>query len=210
MVALRAAFALFVSIATAFFQAGHARAQPDTESSLVDGRGRTLTVQQSDTVLNGVYSLDRDRSTREWFQSARGHYRVVGSAAETFEGSLELGYQIGFPWSQDVVFNFRYTTPNVLIDQGDLAAPSFGLNSVSTPDLLPGMSVSADLHNGPGIQEVSILSVDVTGPSGGVAVSNAHGTVARAAGGVLLRLFVRLTSSTGDSVSTYSEPWSMN
>ncbi len=209
-VALRAAFALFAPLATALMEAGYARGQSDTELSLVDGRGRTLTVQQFDTVLNGVFSLDRNSSTREWFHSVRGQYRVVGPAAETFEGRLELGYQLGFPWSQGVTFNFRYTTPNILIDQGELAVPSFGLNSVTTPDLLPAMSVSADLHNGPGIQEIAIVSVDLTGPSGGVALSNAHGVITGVAGGVLLRPFARLTSSTGDSVSTYGEPWSLS
>ncbi|MCW2592636.1 MAG: porin, partial [Mycobacterium sp.] len=42
------------------------------------------------------------------------------------------------------------------------------------------------------------------------AVSNAHGTVTGAAGGVLLRPFGRLIASTGDSVTTYGEPWNMN
>jgi MspA len=49
--------------------------------------------------------------------------------------------------------------------------------------------------------------VDVKGPARGVAVSNPHGTVA--AGGVLLRPFARLIASTGDSVTTYGEPWNM-
>ncbi|WP_235734330.1 MspA family porin, partial [Mycolicibacterium austroafricanum] len=48
------------------------------------------------------------------------------------------------------------------------------------------------------------------GPGGSVAVSNAHGTVTGAAGGVLLRPFARLISSTGDSVTTYGAPWNMN
>jgi hypothetical protein len=64
--------------------------------------------------------------------------------------------------------------------------------------------------NGPGIQEVATFSVDVSGPNGSVAVSNAHGTVTGAAGGVLLRPFARLISKSGDSVTTYAEPWNMN
>ena len=43
-----------------------------------------------------------------------------------------------------------------------------------------------------------------------VAVANTHGTVTGAAGGVLLRPFARLISGTGDSVTTYGEPWNMN
>ena len=83
------------------------------------------------------------------------------------------------------------------------------LGSVITPNLFPGVSISADLGNGPGIQEVATFSVDVSGPQGGVAVSNAHGTVTGAAGGVLLRPFARLISKAGDSVTTYGEPWDM-
>ena len=129
--------------------------------------------------------------------------------ADAFEGTLELGYQIGFPWSLGVGINFSYTTPNILIDDGNLS----GLNpfgSVITPNLFPGVSISADLGNGPGIQEVATFSVDVAGPHGKVAVSNAHGTVTGAAGGVLLRPFARLISKAGDSVTTYGEPWNMN
>ena len=49
--------------------------------------------------------------------------------------------------------NFSYTTPNILLDDVNLS----GLNpfgSVITPNLFPGVSISADLGNGPGIQEV--------------------------------------------------------
>ncbi|MCV7016820.1 MspA family porin, partial [Mycolicibacterium aichiense] len=84
------------------------------------------------------------------------------------------------------------------------------LGSVITPNLFPGVSISADLGNGPGIQEVATFSVDVEGPNGSVAVANAHGTVTGAAGGVLLRPFARLISKAGDSVTTYGEPWNMN
>ena len=58
--------------------------------------------------------------------------------------------------------------------------------------------------------EVATFSVDVSGANGAVAVSNAHGTVTGAAGGVLLRPYARLISKDGDSVTTYGEPWNMN
>ncbi|MGV0875506.1 MspA family porin, partial [Mycolicibacterium sp. XJ879] len=87
-----------------------------------------------------------------------------------------------------------------LFDQAPLFLPIPGNdffldNFITTPNLFPGASISADLGNGPGIQEVATFSVDVKGPEGGVAVSNAHGTVTGAAGGVLLRPFARLISS---------------
>jgi len=208
----RVLVALVAAIAALFTSTGTSHAGLDNELSLVDGQDRTLTVQQWDTFLNGVFPLDRNRLTREWFHSGRAKFIVAGPGADEFEGTLELGYQIGFPWSLGVGINFSYTTPNILLDDASLAGPD-GFNplgSVITPNLFPGVSISADLGNGPGIQEVATFSVDVSGASGGVAVSNAHGTVTGAAGGVLLRPFARLIASTGDSVTTYGEPWNMN
>ncbi|OBB39924.1 MspA family porin [Mycobacterium sp. 852002-51961_SCH5331710] len=197
------------AVASLFVSTGTSHAGLDNELSLVDGKDRTLTIQQWDTFLNGVFPLDRNRLTREWFHSGRAKYIVAGPGADEFEGTLELGYQIGFPWSLGVGINFSYTTPNILLDQ---APPNLNpaAGFLTTPNLFPGVSISADLGNGPGIQEVATFSVDVAGANGGVAVSNAHGTVTGAAGGVLLRPFARLISSAGDSVTTYGEPWNMN
>ena len=208
----RVLVALIAAVAALFMSTGTSHAVLDNELSLVDGQDRTLTVQQWDTFLNGVFPLDRNRLTREWFHSGRAKYNVAGPGADDFEGTLELGYQIGFPWSLGVGINFSYTTPNILFDDQDfnpVTNPGFG-TSIITPNIFPGVSISADLGNGPGIQEVATFSVDVSGPAGGVAVSNAHGTVTGAAGGVLLRPFARLIASSGDSVTTYGEPWNMN
>ncbi|MBO0680424.1 MspA family porin [Mycolicibacterium sp. S2-37] len=212
----RVLIAMVAAIAALFTSTGTSHAGLDNELSLVDGQGRTLTIQQWDTFLNGVFPLDRNRLTREWFHSGRAKYIVAGEGASDFEGSLELGYQIGFPWSLGVGINFSYTTPNIAFDGADTVIvgddpldilPNEG---IVTPPLFPGVSISADLGNGPGIQEVATFSVDVTGAEGTVAVSNAHGTVTGAAGGVLLRPYARLIASTGDSVTTYGAPWNMN
>ncbi|MGJ6122472.1 MspA family porin [Mycolicibacterium fluoranthenivorans] len=194
------------AFASLFISTGTSHAGLDNELSLVDGKDRTLTIQQWDTFLNGVFPLDRNRLTREWFHSGKAKYIVSGPGADDFAGTLELGYQIGFPWSLGVGINFSYTTPNILLDD---ATPSNPLQ-VITPNLFPGASISADLGNGPGIQEVATFSTDVSGANGAVAVSNAHGTVTGAAGGVLLRPFARLIAKEGDSVTTYGEPWNMN
>jgi hypothetical protein len=208
----RMLIAVVFAVAALFSSSGTSHAGMDNEMVLLDEQGRTLTVQQWDTFLNGVFPLDRNRLTREWFHSGRANYTVTGPAAEEFEGSIELGYQIGFPWSLGVGINFSYTTPNILINDANINPLSLGFNplgSVITPNLFPGVSISADLGNGPGIQEIATFSVDVEGPTGEVAVSNAHGTVTGAAGGVLLRPFARLIAATGDSVTTYGEPWNM-
>ncbi len=175
----RVLIAMVAAIAALFVSTGTSHAGLDNELSLVDGQDRTLTIQQWDTFLNGVFPLDRNRLTREWFHSGRAKYIVAGEGADEFEGTLELGYQIGFPWSLGVGINFSYTTPNILLDDasifpnlsGDPDAPLVGagfapLGSVITPNLFPGVSISADLGNGPGIQEVATFSVDVAGPAG--------------------------------------------
>ncbi|UCZ61379.1 MspA family porin [Mycolicibacterium phocaicum] len=208
----RVLVALVAAVSSLFLGAGTSHAGLDNELSLVDGQDRTLTVQQWDTFLNGVFPLDRNRLTREWFHSGRAKYSCAGKGCDEFGGTLELGYQIGFPWSLGVGINFSYTTPNILLDDVNpytFTTPGGG-GGIITPNLFPGVSISADLGNGPGIQEVATFSVDVSGPAGAVAVSNAHGTVTGAAGGVLLRPFARLIAKTGDSVTTYGEPWNMN
>ena len=207
----RALVAVLLAVAGLFVGSGTSQAALDNQMSLVDGKGRTMTIQQWDTFLDGVFPLDRNRLTREWFHSGKAVYSVAGPGAADFAGTLELGYQVGFPWSLGVGINFSYTTPNILLDDVSISPLGFNpLGSVITPNLFPGVSISSDLGNGPGIQEVATFSVDVEGPEGSVAVSNAHGTVTGAAGGVLLRPFARLISKAGDSVTTYGEPWNMN
>ena len=208
---MRVLVALVAASSALFVGAGTAHAGMDDQMSLVDGKGRTMTIQQWDTVLNGVYALDRNRLTREWFHSGRSVYNVSGPGAEEFAGTLELGYQVGFPWSLNVGLNFSYTTPNIFLSDASISPLAFDpIGSVVTPNLFPGASISSDLGNGPGIQEVATFSVDVEGPEGAVAVANAHGMVTGAAGGVLLRPFARLISQAGDNVTTYGEPWDMN
>ena len=116
----RVLVALVAAVAALFATTGTSHAGLDNELSLVDGQDRTLTVQQWDTFLNGVFPLDRNRLTREWFHSGRAKYIVAGPGADEFEGTLELGYQIGFPWSLGVGINFSYTTPNILIDDANI------------------------------------------------------------------------------------------
>lgn len=191
---------------------GTAGAGLDNELSLIDSKGRTLQVRQLDTFLNGVAPLDRNRLTREWFHSGRAAYAVSGSYAETFEGTLELGYQVGYPWSASVGLNFNYTTPNTSVLYG--VPNTFGgkpeESYVRTSNLFPSTGINIDVSNGPGVQEVATFSVAVKGATGAVAVSNAHGTVTGAAGGVLLRPYARLIATGGDSVTTYGELWDMN
>ena len=116
----RVLIAMVAAIAALFVSTGTSHAVLDNEMTLVDGQDRTLTIQQWDTFLNGVFPLDRNRLTREWFHSGSAVYNVDGAGADAFEGTLELGYQIGFPWSLGVGINFSYTTPNILLDDANI------------------------------------------------------------------------------------------
>nr|MCH9722739.1 MspA family porin [Actinomycetes bacterium] len=69
--------AMVVAVAGLFAGSGTASAGMDNQMSLVDGGGRTMTVSQWDTYLDGVFPLDRNRLTREWFHSGRAKYNVV-------------------------------------------------------------------------------------------------------------------------------------
>ena len=133
----RVLVAMVTAVAALFVSTGTAHAVLDNENTLLDGQDRTLRIQQWDTFLNGVFPLDRNRLTREWFHSGRAKYVVVGPGADEFEGTLELGYQIGFPWSLGVGINFSYTTPNILLDDVSLFPVFNPLGSVITPNPVP-------------------------------------------------------------------------
>jgi hypothetical protein len=192
--------------------AGTSHAAMDNQLSVDDSQGRTLNIQQWDVTLKSVTPLDSNPLTREWFQNGRAVYHVTGENVEDFTGTLELGYQVSFPWKLSNGVNFSYTTPNLNLDQTTLPG-LFGQGGqllVTSPPLLPGSSFAIDLGNGPGLQEISTFKVDVSGPDGAVAVAGAHGSVTGASGGVTLRPFARITSKDGDSVTTYGEPWELH
>ncbi|GAA2567700.1 MspA family porin [Mycolicibacterium diernhoferi] len=209
-------WALFAATLAAALVGGLTTSSPaaaglDNEKSLIDSHGRTLTIQQWDTFLNGVPPLDRNRLTREWFHTGKAKYSVTGPGADTFTGTLQLGYQVSFPWTMGVSMNFSYSTPNVGIWWwGEKENHLDKFDDIYTPPFFPGGSISVDLGNGPGLQEVATFSSPVEGPEGKITVSNAHGTVTGVTGGVVLRPFAKLITADGEEVSTFGEPWNMN
>ena len=209
---LRSSVALIAIAAALVSGMGTSHAAMDNELSVQDSHGRTLNVQQWDVFLNAVSPLDTNPLSREWFHNGKAVYHVTGENAENFVGTLELGYQVSFPWRLGNAVNFSYTTPNLNLDQTNVPGifSDNGALLVTSPPLLPGTAVALDLGNGPGMQEVATFKVDVSGPDGAVAVGGAHCSVTGASGGLTLRPFARLTSQEGDSVTTYGEPWEMH
>lgn len=193
---------VIVAVVAMVASTGTAHAGLDNEKSASDRSGHQLTVQQWDTAVHAVPPMDKNRLTREWFYSGKAAYRVTGAGAETFSGTLEFGYQIGIPWTVGVGLNFTYTTPNVQAYD----APAADLSqAVLTPNLFPGASISTDIGNGPGVQELVTFAVPVSGHGGAVAIAKAHGTVTGVAGGIQVRPFARLTWPDHASITTYGD-----
>ena len=90
--------ALVAMVAALITGLATSHAAMDNELSIDDSQGRTLNIQQWDVFLNGVTPLDMNPLTREWFHSGRAVYHVSGDGADDFTGTLELGYQVSFPW----------------------------------------------------------------------------------------------------------------
>jgi hypothetical protein len=199
--------ALIVAGAAMVAGAGTAQAGLDNEKSAADRSGHRLTVQQWDTDFQPVRPMDANRLTREWFHSGRASFQVTGDGSDAFSGTLELGYQVGIPWTVATNINFSYTTPNFSAYDAPINELTF---SLITPFLFPGASISTDIGNGPGVQELVVFSVPVSGAGGVVAMAGGHGTVTGVAGGIQLRPFARLTWPDHASITTYGGLWNVD
>lgn len=200
---------------------GTASAAVDSSNSVVDANGNLITVTLSDTFINSVPPLDGNPLTREWFANGVAGWTVTGPDADDFEGTVAIGYQVGYPASLGGKITFGYTTPNISIGaQADFtgAGGSDGGNvSASTNDLLPSLGFEAEIAPGPGIVDATAASGnvqgtegDAAGPSGTIQIANAHGTATGILGNVRVRPYVSVTSSTGDVAVTYGAPWTFN
>src|ERR1700758_4709677 len=82
-----AALVALVALSTALLPClATSHAAMDNELSVEDSAGRTLNVQQWDVLLNGVYPLDMNPLSREWFHTGRAVYHVAGDDADDFKG----------------------------------------------------------------------------------------------------------------------------
>src|SRR4030088_2480404 len=105
----RVLIAMVAAIAALFVSTGTSHAGLDNELSLVDGQDRTLTIQQIETVLNGVFPLDRNRLTREWFHSGSAVYNVAGAGSDGFAAIQPLDKLLLFAYTVLVFVKIIYT-----------------------------------------------------------------------------------------------------
>ncbi|KQU46721.1 hypothetical protein ASG84_09515 [Rhodococcus sp. Leaf278] len=176
---------------------GTASAAVDSSNSVVDADGNTITVTLSDTFINGVAPLDGSPLTREWFANGRASYDVQGPSADDFEGTLKIGYQVGYPMSLNGTVTIEWATPSadLGISSGndssvtgtfplDGTAPSVGpLTGTGTSSsgldigvqLIPQATAAIELGNGPGVIQsegaVAVIdeSADLTSSEGDAA-----------------------------------------
>ncbi|WP_283474485.1 MspA family porin [Rhodococcus sp. H29-C3] len=210
---------------------GTASAAVDSTNTVVDANGNTITVSLSDTFINSVSPLDGNPLTREWFANGVAGWNVTGPDAEDFEGTLAIGYQVGYPMSLGGSVKIGWGTPSITAKAGvggefDLLAAPSGDSAPSLPgefgigaeaQLIPTAKFEAVIAPGPGIVDAEGASGsiqgtegDAEGASGTIQIANAHGTATGILGNVRVRPYVSVTSSTGDVAVTYGVPWTFN
>ncbi|MCZ4277233.1 MspA family porin [Rhodococcoides yunnanense] len=203
---------------------GTASAAVDSTNSVVDANGNLITVTLSDTFLNSVPPLDGNPLTREWFANGVAGWEVTGPDADDFEGTVKIGYQVGYPASLGGSLSIDWASPSIGASLGYEAGDETISAGVGAEiELLPTISGSIGLEPGPGVvQSESAYAIiddsaditssegDAEGPSGTIQVANLHGTATGILGNVRVRPYVSVISSTGDSVVTYGAPWTFN
>ncbi|WP_246023681.1 MspA family porin [Nocardia yunnanensis] len=175
---------------------GTGAAAVDATNSIVDQQGRTVQAIEADTRIDFVPPLDGNPLTREWFHSGKACFHVDVPAGDPWTGHITMGYQVGYPATLSGKISFQYQTPGLELEIGnDAKADVF--------NLIPTLGIQLDVGFGPGIQSVDATGGDVSGTDGCITMSGFHGTVTGVLGTTTIRPFVRLVSSSGDTVVTY-------
>ncbi|OZC52566.1 hypothetical protein CH286_03100 [Rhodococcus sp. WWJCD1] len=187
---------------------GTASAAVDSSNSIVDGDGNTVTVTLSDTFINGVAPLDGNPLTREWFANGRASWDVQGPTADDFEGTLKIGYQIGYPLSLNGGVEVSWSSPSAEFNLGSGNESSVTGN---IPLVGPTDPVTGELLAGPtvdlGGKGTSTSGLDVgvqliPQATGTIALTNGPGVVQSESAYALKNEEADITSSEGDAAGT--------
>ncbi|RLP24153.1 MspA family porin [Nocardia seriolae] len=169
----------------------------DGDNSIVDQQGRTVEAMSADTRIDFVPPLDGNPLTREWFHSGKACFQVTLPAGDPWTGHITMGYQVGYPATLSGKISFQYQTPGLELEIGKDGPKADIYN------LIPTLGIQLDVGFGPGIQSVDVAGGDVSGSDGCIMISGFHGTVTGILGTTTIRPFVRLVSSSGDTVVAY-------
>ncbi|MFH5207799.1 MspA family porin [Antrihabitans spumae] len=190
------ALATVAAAALALGNSGAASAAIDGSNSVVDFNGNRIEAITADTFIQFVPPLDGNPLTREWFHNGRAAFKVEGPDAEDFEGTITIGYQVGYPATFDGSINFGWN-PEVEIEVGgDSITPTIG-------DIIPLPGFDMEVGFGPGIVDVPAAEGDISGTEGDIALSNFQGTVTGVLGVTSIRPYVKVVSAAGDTVVAY-------
>lgn len=178
---------------------GTASAAVDSSNSIVDNDGNTITVTLSDTFINGVAPLDGSPLTREWFANGRASYDVQGPTADDFEGTLKIGYQIGYPLSLNGGVTVEWSSPSAEFNLGSGNESSitgeFPLTG-GAPDIGPLVGTGTSTS---GLDVGVQLIPQATGT---IALTNGPGVVQSESAYAVLNDSADITSSEGDAAGT--------
>ncbi|NMN96584.1 MspA family porin [Antrihabitans stalactiti] len=184
---------------------GAASAGIDGSAFVVDGSGTRIEAQTADTSVSFVPPLDGNPVSREFFHSGRAAF----VAADGFEGTITIGYQVGFPATADGRVYFKAQTPNLEVDfglgaffDGDSKTNGLGVDVLLT-DLIPVVGFEVGASFGPGIVSVDVASGSIKGGGGSIAIGGIQGTVTGVLGQTSIRPYVKVVSSNGDTVVAY-------
>lgn len=133
---------------------GTASAGVDGQVSVVDAGGNTINVTLSDTFINGVPSLDGNPLTREWFVDENAAFTVTGPSADDFEGTFQIGFQVGYPLAiGDPKVDFSWATPTLGLDIGSGNTSTGTLNTgvETAPDTIE-REIEVDVLNEDGVK----------------------------------------------------------
>lgn len=202
-----AALTSVAAMGLALGNSGTASAALDGSAYIVDGSGQRIEAQTIDTSISFVPPLDGNPVSREFFHSGRAGF----IAGDDFEGTITIGYQIGFPATADGRVFFRYQTPDLEVDFGvgcDISADiafdgcAFGTDVLLT-NLIPVVGFEVGASFGPGIVSVDVAQGDIAGPGGNIAIGGIQGTVTGVLGQTSIRPYVKVQSANGDLVQAY-------
>lgn len=201
---------------------GTANAGVDASNTVVDADGNAITINLEDTFVNSVFPLDANPLTREWFGNGRITWSVEGPSADDFEGTVKVGYQVGYPGSLGGSLDIDWATPSVGLGvESDGTTTTAGLTA--DVELLPVASANVNIAPGPGITQsesaIALLNEeaditggeqDAAGTSGSIQLANVHGTATGILGNVRVRPYASIVSATGDTAVAYGPVWTFN
>ena len=184
---------------------GTASAAVDSSNSVVDADGNTITVTLSDTFINGVAPLDGNPLTREWFANGRASYDVQGPSADDFEGTLKIGYQIGYPMSLNGGVTVEWASPSAELGISSGNSSTIGVEGslgdifdLATGDLLD-LPIETEATSGSGLDIGVQLIPQATGT---LELENGPGVVQSESSYAVLNEEADITSSEGDAAGT--------